>query len=158
MGLFRNSANMIIQLRLLNLGQHGKLLTYLYLPAFNLWLMLCPSTLSYDWQTSSIPLVESFWELRNLASLAYLLGLFALVVTAFRLQIEVDFVDQIARNKSTRRVSERGIRISNRFPNISGTLSEDAERLHFRHTMAGTFLKTIGVRKLDHWGISRRAI
>ncbi|GFY68111.1 protein O-mannosyl-transferase TMTC1 [Trichonephila inaurata madagascariensis] len=63
-----------------------RLLTYLYLPAFNLWLMLCPSTLSYDWQTSSIPLVESFWELRNLASLAYLLGLFALVVTAFRLQ------------------------------------------------------------------------
>ncbi|GFR02336.1 protein O-mannosyl-transferase TMTC1 [Trichonephila clavata] len=63
-----------------------RLLTYLYLPAFNLWLLLCPSTLSYDWQTSSIPLVESIWELRNLASLAYLLGLFALVITAFRLQ------------------------------------------------------------------------
>ncbi|GIY85415.1 protein O-mannosyl-transferase TMTC1 [Caerostris darwini] len=63
-----------------------RVLTYLYLPAFNLWLLLCPSTLSYDWQTSSIPLVESPWELRNAASLAYLLGLLALTVTAIRLQ------------------------------------------------------------------------
>ncbi|GIY32630.1 transmembrane and TPR repeat-containing protein 1, partial [Caerostris extrusa] len=54
--------------QLLRSHGHTRVLTYLYLPAFNLWLLLCPSTLSYDWQTSSIPLVESPWELRNAAS------------------------------------------------------------------------------------------
>ncbi|CAL1262263.1 unnamed protein product [Larinioides sclopetarius] len=63
-----------------------RFLTYLYLPAFNLWLLLWPNTLSYDWQTSSIPLVESPWEVRNVATLAYLLGLLALAVTSIRQQ------------------------------------------------------------------------
>nr|XP_042899356.1 protein O-mannosyl-transferase TMTC1 [Parasteatoda tepidariorum] len=59
-----------------------RILTYFYLPAFNLWLLLCPTTLSYDWQMGSIPLVEEVWEKRNAASLAYLLTMAVLLVRA----------------------------------------------------------------------------
>ncbi|XP_075529075.1 protein O-mannosyl-transferase TMTC1-like [Dermacentor variabilis] len=50
-----------------------RLLTYSYLCAFNAWLVLCPRTLSYDWQMGSIPLVTSPFDPRNLATLAILL-------------------------------------------------------------------------------------
>ncbi|PSN52847.1 Transmembrane and TPR repeat-containing protein 2 [Blattella germanica] len=43
-------------------------LTFLYLPVFNFGLLLCPSTLSFDWSMDSIPLVNSFYDQRNLAS------------------------------------------------------------------------------------------
>ncbi|XP_070610959.1 protein O-mannosyl-transferase TMTC1 isoform X2 [Erythrolamprus reginae] len=46
-----------------------RFLTYSYLLAFNAWLLLAPITLCYDWQVGSIPLVESIWDLRNLATL-----------------------------------------------------------------------------------------
>ncbi|BFZ09595.1 hypothetical protein BsWGS_12633 [Bradybaena similaris] len=48
-----------------------RLLTYLYLPAFNLWLLLCPATLSYDWAGGSIPLVSSVSDPRNVTSLVF---------------------------------------------------------------------------------------
>ncbi|CAN7937705.1 unnamed protein product, partial [Ixodes hexagonus] len=47
-----------------------RLLTYSYLGAFNAWLVLCPRTLSYDWQMGSIPLVSSPLDPRNLATVA----------------------------------------------------------------------------------------
>ncbi|KAM7286678.1 hypothetical protein ISCGN_030443 [Ixodes scapularis] len=47
-----------------------RLLTYSYLGAFNAWLVLCPRTLSYDWQMGSIPLVSSLLDPRNLATVA----------------------------------------------------------------------------------------
>ncbi|XP_054974244.1 protein O-mannosyl-transferase TMTC1 isoform X2 [Sorex araneus] len=53
-------------------------LTYCYLLAFNAWLLLAPVTLCYDWQVGSIPLVESLWDARNLASLLLALALGAL--------------------------------------------------------------------------------
>ena len=46
-----------------------RIMTYWYLIAFNSWLLLSPSVLSYDWQMGSIPLVESLWDSRNLATL-----------------------------------------------------------------------------------------
>nr|XP_037288686.1 protein O-mannosyl-transferase TMTC1-like [Rhipicephalus microplus] len=52
-----------------------RLLTYSYLCAFNVWLVLCPRTLSYDWQMGSIPLVTSLCDSRNLATLALLASL-----------------------------------------------------------------------------------
>lgn len=55
-----------------------RFLTYSYLLAFNMWLLLAPVTLCYDWQVGSIPLVESLWDARNLASLLLALGLGAL--------------------------------------------------------------------------------
>ncbi|XP_020604755.1 transmembrane and TPR repeat-containing protein 2-like [Orbicella faveolata] len=41
-----------------------RLLTLLYLPAFNFWLLLSPRTLSFDWSMDSIPLVESLLDPR----------------------------------------------------------------------------------------------
>ncbi|XP_045144405.1 protein O-mannosyl-transferase TMTC1, partial [Echinops telfairi] len=46
-----------------------RFLTYSYLLAFNVWLLLAPVTLCYDWQVGSIPLVETVWDIRNLATL-----------------------------------------------------------------------------------------
>ena len=37
----------------------SRIMTYSYLIAFNSWLLLSLSVLSYDWQMGSIPLVES---------------------------------------------------------------------------------------------------
>ncbi|MCL4149593.1 UNVERIFIED_CONTAM: hypothetical protein GTU68_067204 [Idotea baltica] len=45
-------------------------LTFFFLPAFNAWLLLCPSTLSFDWSMEAVPLVTSLGDPRNLASLA----------------------------------------------------------------------------------------
>uniref|UniRef100_A0A8C3MPV7 dolichyl-phosphate-mannose--protein mannosyltransferase n=2 Tax=Geospiza parvula TaxID=87175 RepID=A0A8C3MPV7_GEOPR len=50
-----------------------RFLTYSYLLAFNAWLLLAPITLCYDWQVGSIPLVESLWDVRNLATVFLLL-------------------------------------------------------------------------------------
>ncbi|XP_032015826.1 protein O-mannosyl-transferase TMTC1 isoform X8 [Hylobates moloch] len=46
-----------------------RFLTYSYLLAFNMWLLLAPVTLCYDWQVGSIPLVETIWDMRNLATI-----------------------------------------------------------------------------------------
>ncbi|XP_031633037.1 protein O-mannosyl-transferase TMTC1-like isoform X2 [Contarinia nasturtii] len=46
-----------------------RMLTFCYLAAFNWWLMLCPSTLSHDWQMGSIPLLTSISDPRNLLTL-----------------------------------------------------------------------------------------
>lgn len=47
-----------------------RLLTFCYLAALNCWLLLCPSTLSHDWQFGSVPLVTSLGDCRNLATCA----------------------------------------------------------------------------------------
>lgn len=52
-----------------------RFLTYSYLLAFNAWLLLAPITLCYDWQVGSIPLVESVWDVRNLATVFLVLVL-----------------------------------------------------------------------------------
>ena len=49
-----------------------RIMTYWYLIAFNCWLLLSPSVLSYDWQMGSIPLVESSHDPRNLATLVFI--------------------------------------------------------------------------------------
>ncbi|CAG9860211.1 unnamed protein product [Phyllotreta striolata] len=51
-----------------------RFLTFGYLAAFNMWLLLCPATLSHDWQMGSIPLVTSIYDPRNLVT-AFFLGL-----------------------------------------------------------------------------------
>ncbi|NWH63477.1 TMTC1 protein, partial [Geococcyx californianus] len=50
-----------------------RFLTYSYLLAFNAWLLLAPITLCYDWQVGSIPLIESIWDARNLATVLLVL-------------------------------------------------------------------------------------
>ncbi|KAG8187125.1 hypothetical protein JTE90_004871 [Oedothorax gibbosus] len=44
-------------------------LTFLYLPAFNFWLLLCPRWLSFDWSMEAIPLVSTPWDFRNAFSI-----------------------------------------------------------------------------------------
>ncbi|XP_033888528.1 protein O-mannosyl-transferase TMTC1 [Acipenser ruthenus] len=48
-----------------------RFLTYSYLLAFNAWLLLAPIVLCYDWQVGSIPLVESVWDVRNIATVLF---------------------------------------------------------------------------------------
>lgn len=48
-----------------------RLLTFLYLPAFNFWLLLSPRTLSFDWSMDSIPLVESLLDPRCAITLMF---------------------------------------------------------------------------------------
>ncbi|XP_055506292.1 protein O-mannosyl-transferase TMTC1 isoform X2 [Leucoraja erinacea] len=48
-----------------------RFLTYSYLLTFNAWLLLAPITLCYDWQVGSIPLVESLWDGRNVATVVF---------------------------------------------------------------------------------------
>lgn len=53
-------------------------LTFLHLPAVNVWLLLCPDTLSFDWSMDALPLVRSLTDWRNLHTAAFYLGLLAL--------------------------------------------------------------------------------
>ncbi|XP_060533204.1 protein O-mannosyl-transferase TMTC1-like [Cylas formicarius] len=56
-----------------------RFLTFCYLAAFNWWLLLCPATLSHDWQMGSVPLVTSISDTRNLAT-CFFFGLLMLLV------------------------------------------------------------------------------
>ncbi|KAK3927534.1 Protein O-mannosyl-transferase TMTC1 [Frankliniella fusca] len=64
-----------------------RLLTFCYLAALNCWLLLCPATLSHDWQFGSVPLVTSLGDGRNLATCA-LFGVGLLV--AYRCVIDFE--------------------------------------------------------------------
>lgn len=46
-------------------------LTFLFLPAFNFWLLLCPRWLSFDWSMESIPLLTSPFDPRNALSACF---------------------------------------------------------------------------------------
>ncbi|XP_061570207.1 protein O-mannosyl-transferase TMTC2 [Cololabis saira] len=59
-------------------------LTFLYLPAANAWLLLCPDRLSFDWSMDAVPLVRSLADWRNLHSAAFYAGF--LLLAAFGLR------------------------------------------------------------------------
>ncbi|KAG7266446.1 hypothetical protein CRUP_005638 [Coryphaenoides rupestris] len=90
-----------------------KLLTFNYLLPVNAWLLLQPSELCCDWTMGTIPLVESFLDPRNLATLAFysLLGLLAYhslryghssakTVIMFTLPMLLDTFLQVLRDKA----------------------------------------------------------
>jgi hypothetical protein len=56
-----------------------RLRTYIYLCAFNAWLLLCPSTLCYDWSMDSIARIETLWDARNLAAACFVMVLCLLI-------------------------------------------------------------------------------
>ncbi|KAK1128557.1 hypothetical protein K0M31_003015 [Melipona bicolor] len=60
-----------------------QLLTFCYLAALNCWLLLCPATLSHDWQMGSVPLVASLADTRNLATCLFFGGCLILTYKAF---------------------------------------------------------------------------
>nr|XP_037870885.1 protein O-mannosyl-transferase TMTC1 isoform X2 [Bombyx mori] len=55
-----------------------RLMTFCYLAAFNWWLLVCPWTLSHDWQMGSVPLITNVSDLRNLVTCAAMCALFGL--------------------------------------------------------------------------------
>ncbi|KAM9823963.1 LOW QUALITY PROTEIN: protein O-mannosyl-transferase TMTC2 [Neosynchiropus ocellatus] len=48
-----------------------RLLTFLYLPPANAWILLCPDELSFDWSMDAVPLVRSLADWRNLHTVAF---------------------------------------------------------------------------------------
>ncbi|KAJ8249970.1 hypothetical protein COCON_G00231860 [Conger conger] len=56
----------------------ARTLTFLHLPAANFWLLLCPSTLSFDWSMDAVPLLRSLSDWRNLHTVAFYAGLLLL--------------------------------------------------------------------------------
>lgn len=53
-----------------------RFLTYILLPVLNVWILVCPRVLSFDWSMDAIPLVESIADIRNLFSIAFYAILF----------------------------------------------------------------------------------
>ena len=73
-----------------------RLLTFLYLPAFNFWLLLCPRTLSFDWSMDSIPLIESLLDPRCVVIIMFygliaVLGLYCLNRCALHFEASVEY-------------------------------------------------------------------
>ncbi|KAG5866812.1 hypothetical protein JTB14_002095 [Gonioctena quinquepunctata] len=58
-------------------------LTYHYLISVNLWLLLFPCNLCCDWTMGTVPLVTSFFDLRNVGTVAAYGFLLALLIRAF---------------------------------------------------------------------------
>ena len=48
-----------------------RVLTFLYLPAFNMWLLLNPYTLCFGWMNDSLPLIDNIYDIRNLISFVF---------------------------------------------------------------------------------------
>lgn len=59
-------------------------LTFLHLPAANVWLLLCPDRLSFDWSMDTVPLVQSWADWRNLHTVAFYLGFSLLALFGIR--------------------------------------------------------------------------
>ncbi|KAI9558736.1 putative transmembrane and TPR repeat-containing protein 1-like [Daphnia sinensis] len=60
-----------------------RVLSLLYLPAVNMGLLLAPVSLSYDWQTGSIPAVVTWSDGRNALSLLFYICVALVAVVAF---------------------------------------------------------------------------
>ncbi|ESN89866.1 hypothetical protein HELRODRAFT_116733 [Helobdella robusta] len=62
--------------------QPQRFLTHNYMLPINMWLLIYPSWLCCDWTMGTIPIIESFSDLRNLATLAFYCG-FAILIWCF---------------------------------------------------------------------------
>lgn len=57
-----------------------RLLTYSYINAYNVWLLLYPYTLCHDWSMGSIPLVETIADVRNMVTLSVIFSIMVLII------------------------------------------------------------------------------
>ncbi|XP_030070737.1 protein O-mannosyl-transferase TMTC2 [Microcaecilia unicolor] len=62
----------------------SRALTFLHLPSKNLWLLLCPDTLSFDWSMDAVPLLRTAGDWRNLHTVAFYTGFLLLVYVCQR--------------------------------------------------------------------------
>ena len=58
--------------------------TLALLPALNLYLLLCPRTLSFDWSMSAVPLVDRWTDARNLLTSAFYAALILMTCRVVR--------------------------------------------------------------------------
>ncbi|XP_041351653.1 protein O-mannosyl-transferase TMTC1-like [Gigantopelta aegis] len=70
-----------------------RILTYNYLYVFNSLLLIFPMTLCYDWQVSSIPLVENITDPRNLATIIFYIIIMLIVYRSY-----INFMSQEGEN------------------------------------------------------------
>ncbi|KAH7639783.1 transmembrane and tpr repeat-containing protein 1-like [Dermatophagoides farinae] len=75
-----------------------RILTYCYISAYNIRLLLSPTHQSYDWQTSTIRLIQSFDDQRNIWTLA-IMAMFTLLL--YRSINKLLLLLLLLRNKST---------------------------------------------------------
>uniref|UniRef100_J3S5C3 Protein O-mannosyl-transferase TMTC2 n=1 Tax=Crotalus adamanteus TaxID=8729 RepID=J3S5C3_CROAD len=61
-----------------------RVLTFFYLPTKNLWLLLCPDTLSFDWSMDAVPLLKTINDWRNLHTVAFYAGFLLLTYTSLK--------------------------------------------------------------------------
>ncbi len=65
-----------------------RVLTYVYLYSYNVWLLLCPAVLSYDYQMGAVPLIHTLCDTRNISSASLILTASLLFyATFFRLKV-----------------------------------------------------------------------
>lgn len=57
-----------------------RILTYSYLPVRNLWLLICPQWLSFDWSMGSVPLIERVLDFRNILTITFYLSASILII------------------------------------------------------------------------------
>lgn len=70
-----------------------RVLTFLYLSSFNLWLLLCPSQLSHDWQMGSIPLILSLKDARNILSFITISAIICIVYKIYNdLEVSITLI------------------------------------------------------------------
>lgn len=74
-----------------------RLLTFLYLPAFNFQMLLYPATLSFDWGMDAIPRLNSLCDFRNLVSLIFYSALvYAVAINVYHLRRRMQLVHSMA--------------------------------------------------------------
>ena len=127
-------------------------LTFLYLPACNMWLLAYPRTLSFDWSMDAVPLIESLADFRNLWTLVF----YAAITYATSLLLRVNNHDRTSSRKykptsngyanhcTTSTTTNKGS-VHRRFmrrPSISSTESEDSTK-HSRQQNPITSLHVI---------------
>ncbi|XP_046336395.1 protein O-mannosyl-transferase TMTC2-like isoform X2 [Haliotis rufescens] len=69
-----------------------RFLTYHFLPTLNIWLLLCPSILSFDWSMESVPLVERLSDYRNVYTVIMYISI------AYFAQVILKQLNQTVRN------------------------------------------------------------
>ena len=69
-----------------------RIMTYMYLCVVNCWLLVAPVSLCYDWQMGSVPLVESPFDWRNLATLLLFLTLIVIICLLVNGRMPVNYI------------------------------------------------------------------
>ena len=83
-----------------------RFLTFLFLPVYNFWLLLCPDKLSYDWQMGSLPLIHFSSIINDITYIVIplfygtILGFILVLVKRLRSQQE-DYEEETCKNQES---------------------------------------------------------